>query len=398
MAQSKVAGKGFSTRAIHHGYDPYEGVGALNPPVYLSSTYAFPTVEDGSARFAGEQAGYVYSRVGNPTTCLLEQRIADLEGGEAALVTASGMGATTSLLWTLLQPGDEVIADKTLYGCTFGFFNHGLAKFGVKITHLDLTEPSNLEAAINAQTKVVFFESPANPNMRLVDIAAIAAIAHRHGAKVVVDNTYCTPYLQRPIEFGADYVVHSATKYLGGHGDLIAGAMVGPKESLDQVRFYGIKDMTGAVLSSQDAFLILRGIKTLTLRMDRHCQNAQSIAEYLAGHEKVAVCHYPGLPSFPQYELSRRQMKQPGGMVAFELKGGIDAGRRFMNALQLITRAVSLGDAESLAQHPASMTHSFYTPEERREHLIGEGLVRISAGLEDIEDLLGDVEQALAAA
>lgn len=398
MAQTTASRKGFSTRAIHHGYDPYEGVGALNPPVYLSSTFTFPTVEDGAARFAGEQAGYVYSRVGNPTTCLLEQRIADLEGGEAALVTASGMGATTSLLWTLLQPGDEVIADKTLYGCTFGFFNHGLAKFGVRITHLDLTDPGNLEAAISAQTRVVFFESPANPNMRLVDIAAIAAIAHRHDAKVVVDNTYCTPYLQRPIELGADYVVHSATKYLGGHGDLIAGAIVGPKESLDQVRFYGIKDMTGAVLSSQDAFLILRGIKTLALRMDRHCRNAQDIAEYLAGHEKVAVCHYPGLPSFPQYELSQRQMKLPGGMVAFELKGGIDAGRRFMNALQLITRAVSLGDAESLAQHPASMTHSFYTPEERREHLIGEGLVRISAGLEDIEDLLGDIEQALAAA
>jgi methionine-gamma-lyase len=397
MTQPNTSRKGFSTRAIHHGYDAYAGAGSLNPPVYLSSTYTFPTAEDGAARFAGEQAGYVYSRVGNPTTCLLEQRIADLEDGEAGLVTASGMGATASLLWTLLQPGDEIIADKTLYGCTFSFFNHGLAKFGVRITHLDMTEPANLEAAISAQTKVVFFESPANPNMRLVDIAAIAGIAHRHGAKLVVDNTYCTPYLQQPIALGADYVVHSATKYLGGHGDLIAGAIVGPKESLDQVRFYGIKDMTGAVLSSQDAFLILRGIKTLALRMDRHCQNAQRIAEYLARHEKVAVCHYPGLPSFPQYALAQQQMKQPGGMVAFELKDGIDAGRRFMNALQLITRAVSLGDAESLAQHPASMTHSSYTPEQRREHLIGEGLVRISAGLEDGEDLLEDVEQALAA-
>lgn len=395
MTQSNAPRRGFSTRAIHHAYDPYEGHGALNPPLYLSSTYTFPTVEDGSARFAGEQPGYVYSRVGNPTTHLLEQRIADLEGGEAALVTASGMGATTSLLWTLLAPGDEVIADKTLYGCTFGFFNHGLAKFGVKITHLDLTQPETLAAAISERTKVVFFESPANPNMRLVDIAAISAIAHRHGTKVVVDNTYCTPYLQRPIEHGADYVVHSATKYLGGHGDLIAGAIVGPQESLNQVRFYGIKDMTGAVLSSQDAFLILRGIKTLSLRMHRHTENAQGLAEYLAGHAKVAICHYPGLASFPQIELARRQMKLPGGMLAFELKDGLDAGKRFMNALQLITRAVSLGDAESLAQHPASMTHSFYTPEERQEHLIGEGLVRISAGLEDLEDLLEDVGQAL---
>jgi len=398
MPETKNTRPGFSTRAIHHAYDPYAGHGSLNPPLYLSSTYAFPTVEDGAARFAGEQAGYVYSRVGNPTTNLLEQRIADLEGGEAALVTASGMGATTSLLWTLLKPGDELIADKTLYGCTFGFFNHGLAKFGVKITHIDLTEPANLEAAINASTRIVFFESPANPNMRLVDIAAVAAIARRHDAKVVVDNTYCTPYLQRPIELGADYVVHSATKYLGGHGDLIAGAIVGPRESLDKVRFYGIKDMTGAVLSAQDAFLVLRGIKTLALRMHRHSENAQGIAGFLAAHDKVEVCHYPGLASFPQLELAQRQMKLPGGMVAFELKGGIEAGRRFMNALRLVTRAVSLGDAESLAQHPASMTHSFYTPEERKEHLIGEGLVRISAGLEDLPDLLADIEQALRAA
>lgn len=398
MAETASARKGFSTRAIHHAYDPYAGHGALNPPVYLSSTYTFPTVEAGAARFAGEEAGYVYSRVGNPTTVLLEQRIADLEGGEAALVTASGMGATTSLLWTLLQPGDEVIADKTLYGCTFSFFNHGLARFGIKVTHVDLTEPAALEAVMNAGSKVVFFESPANPNMRLVDIAAVCAIAHRHGAKVVVDNTYCTPYLQRPIELGADYVVHSATKYLGGHGDLIAGAIVGPKDALDQVRCVGIKDMTGAVLSSQDAFLILRGIKTLALRMERHSGNAQGIAEFLAGHDKVAACHYPGLASFPQSALARRQMKLPGGMVAFELKGGIDAGRRFMNALQLITRAVSLGDAESLAQHPASMTHSSYSPDERKAHMISEGLVRISAGLEDLDDLLEDIAQALRAA
>lgn len=389
---------GFSTRAIHHAYDPYAGHGALNPPMYLSSTYTFPTVEDGAARFAGEQEGFVYSRVGNPTTLLLEQRLANLEGGEAGLVTASGMGATTSLLWTLLQPGDEVIADKTLYGCTFGFLNHGLARFGVRITHVDLTDPANLAAAIGPATRVVFFESPANPNMRLVDIAAVADIAHCHDARVIVDNTYCTPYLQRPIELGADYVVHSATKYLGGHGDLIAGAIIGPAESLQQVRFHGIKDMTGAVLSSQDAFLVLRGLKTLALRMRRHSENAQGIAELLAGHDKVAAVHYPGLPSFPQFELARRQMALPGGMVAFELKGGIKAGRRFMNALGLVTRAVSLGDAESLAQHPASMTHSFYTPEERQAHMISEGLVRISAGLEDLDDLLADVGQALAVA
>ncbi|HMM54004.1 MAG TPA: methionine gamma-lyase [Candidatus Desulfobacillus sp.] len=398
MSASKTAGKGFATRAIHHGYDCYAGHGSVNPPVYLSSTYAFPTVEDGSARFAGEQDGFVYSRVGNPTTALLEARLADLEGGEAALATASGMGATTSLLWTLLSPGDELIADKTLYGCTYGFFNHGLAKFGVKVRHLDLSEPASLAAAISTKTKVVFFETPANPNMRLVDIEAVSAIARRHGALTVVDNTYCTPYLQRPLALGADYVVHSATKYLGGHGDLLAGAIVGPKESLDAVRLYGIKDMTGAVLSAQDAFLVLRGLKTLNLRMERHSSNAQALAECLAGHDKVAACHFPGLDGFPQRELARRQMRLPGGMIAFELKGGIEAGRRFMNALQLVTRAVSLGDAESLAQHPASMTHSFMTPEEREELLIGDGLVRLSAGLEDPQDLLDDIRQALTVA
>ncbi len=386
---------GFATRAIHHAYDPYAGHGALNPPLYHSSTYCFPTVADGMARFAGEQTGFVYSRVGNPTTCLLEERLANLEHGEAALVTASGQGATSSLLWTLLAPGDELIADQTLYGCTFAFFHQGLEKFGIKVRHLDLTEPANLEAAISAKTRMVFFESPANPNMRLVDIAAITAIARRHGALTVVDNTYCTPYLQRPLELGADFVVHSATKYLGGHGDLLAGAIVGPRETLDEVRYVGIKDMTGAVLSSQDAFLVLRGLKTLALRMDRHCLNAQRVAAYLSAHPQVAVVHYPGLASFPQHSLARRQMAQPGGMVAFELKGGITAGRRFMNALRLFTRAVSLGDAESLAQHPASMTHAVYSEEVRAAHFISEGLVRLSVGLEDSEDLLGDLEQAL---
>ena len=386
---------GFSTRAIHHAYDPYEGHGALCPPVYLSSTYTFPTVAEGMARFAGEQPGYVYSRVGNPTTRLLEERLANLEGGEAALVTASGQGATTSLLWTLLKPGDELIADKTLYGCTFAFFHHGLEKFGVQVRHLDLTDPANLAAAISSRTKLVFFETPANPNMRLVDIAAVADIARRHGALMVVDNTYCTPYLQRPLELGADLVVHSATKYLGGHGDLLAGAIVGPKATLDEVRFLGIKDMTGAVLSSQDAFLILRGLKTLALRMDRHCLNARLVAEFLASHPAVAVVHFPGLASFPQYRLARQQMAEPGGMVAFELKGGFEAGQRFMDALKLFTRAVSLGDAESLAQHPASMTHAVYSLEERAAHFISEGLVRLSVGLEDGEDLLADLEQAL---
>jgi len=394
MSDSKKQA-GFATRAIHHAYDPYAGHGSLNPPLYLSSTYTFPTIADGAARFAGEQAGYVYSRVGNPTTALLEERIANLEGGEAALVTASGQGATTSLLWTLLQPGDEVIADQTLYGCTYAFFHKGLEKYGVRIRHVDLSDPKNLERALTPATRVVFFESPANPNMRLVDIAAVAAIAREHKIWSVIDNTYCTPYLQRPLALGADFVIHSATKYLGGHGDLLAGAIVGPKVMLDEVRAVGIKDLTGAVLSSQDAFLVLRGLKTLSLRMERHSASAQRLAEYLEAHPKVAIVHYPGLKSFAQFDLAQRQMRLPGGMIAFELKAGIEAGIRFMDQLQLFTRAVSLGDAESLAQHPASMTHAVYTPEERAEHQISDGLIRLSVGLEDVEDLLADLDQAL---
>ena len=398
MSESKSSKQGFSTRAIHHAYDAYAGYGSLNPPVYMSSTYTFPTIADGAARFAGEQAGYVYSRVGNPTTVLLEERLANLEGGEAALVTASGQGATTSLLWTLLQPGDEIIADKTLYGCTYAYFHTGLEKFGVKVRHADLTDTAVIEQMISPATRMIFFESPANPNMRLVDIAAVSAIARKHNIWTVIDNTYCTPYLQRPIELGADFVIHSATKYLGGHGDLLAGAIVGPKAILDEVRGVGIKDLTGAVLSSQDAFLVLRGLKTLSLRMQRHSASAQTLAESLEAHPKVAVVHYPGLKSFRQYKLAQRQMALPGGMIAFELKAGMDAGIRFMDQLKLFTRAVSLGDAESLAQHPASMTHAVYSPEERAAHGISDGLIRLSVGLEDVEDLLGDLDQALMSA
>ncbi|MNJ53189.1 Methionine gamma-lyase [compost metagenome] len=246
-------------------------------------------------------------------------------------------------------------------------------------------------------TRVIYFESPANPNMHMADIAGVAKIARKHGATVVVDNTYCTPYLQRPLELGADLVVHSATKYLSGHGDITAGLVVGRKALVDRVRLEGLKDMTGAVMSPQDAALLMRGMKTLTLRMERHCSNAQAVAQYLQAHCAVELINYPGLPSFAQYELAKRQMRLPGGMIAFELKGGIDAGRRFMNALQLFSRAVSLGDAESLAQHPASMTHSSYTAQERAQYGISEGLVRLSVGLEDIDDLLADIEQALKA-
>lgn len=388
---------GFSTRAIHQGYDPQSHGGALVPPVYQTATYAFASVEYGAACFAGEQAGHVYSRISNPTLALLEQRMASLEGAEAGLALASGMGAITSTLWTLLRPGDELIVGETLYGCTFAFLHHGIGEFGVKIRHVDLSDLAALEAAITPQTRMIYFETPANPNMHLVDIPAVVGVARRHELLVTVDNTYCTPYLQRPLELGADLVVHSATKYLSGHGDLTAGMVLGRRALIERIRLQGLKDMTGAVLSAQDAALLMRGLKTLALRMERHCSNALRVAQFLERQAQIEVIRYPGLSSFPQFGLAQRQMRLPGGMIAFELKGGQQAGRRFMNALQVFSRAVSLGDAESLAQHPASMTHSSYTAQERAEHGISEGLVRLSVGLEDIEDLLADLGQALRA-
>ncbi|WP_372096171.1 methionine gamma-lyase [Tistrella mobilis] len=387
--------RSFSTRAIHSGYDPAANDGALTPPLHLTSTFVFETAEAGGEMFAGTRPGHVYSRISNPTLDLLERRMADLEGAEAGLALASGMGAITATLWTLVSPGDEVIVDRTLYGCTFAFMRHGLARFGVTITHVDLTDPENLAAAIGPRTRVVYFETPANPNMRLVDIRRVSEIARAAGAVTVVDNTYATPRLTRPIELGADLVVHSATKYLGGHGDLVAGLVVGDAETIGRIRLEGLKDMTGAVMAPFNAMLILRGLKTLSLRMERHSASALAVAQMLNAHPAVASVWYPGLADFPQHDLARRQMALPGGMIAFELTGGLAAGRETMNRLGLIGRAVSLGDAESLIQHPASMTHSTYTPEERAAYGISDGLIRLSVGLEDPEDLLEDLEQAL---
>jgi len=388
--------QGFATRAIHHGYDPRDHQGALVPPVYHTSTFTFETAQDGGRCFAGIQAGYFYTRIGNPTLALFESRMACLEGGAAAVAFGSGMGAICSTLWTLLRPGDEIIVDRALYGCTFAFLHHGLEEFGIKVRHIDLREPQNLKASISSNTKLVYIETPVNPTMTLVDIAAVAAIAHQHGLKVVVDNTYCSPYLQQALLLGADVVVHSATKYIGGHGDVTAGvAVMADAQVASQIRMQGLKDLTGAVLSPQDAFLLLRGLKTLELRLERHCDNAEAVVELLLSHPAVQTVYYPGIPSSPQYELAKRQMRRFGGIVAFELKGGEHAGKVFLNALQMVARAVSLGDSESLAQHPASMTHSSYTPEERARSGISDGLLRLSVGLETAQDLLHDLRQSL---
>ncbi|MBF0251101.1 MAG: methionine gamma-lyase [Alphaproteobacteria bacterium] len=386
---------GFSTRAIHDGYDPQDYHGALNPPVFLSSTFAFPSAEQGGQRFAGEDRGFIYHRVGNPGVDIVERRLAHLEGGEAGLLTSSGMGAITAVLWTMLGQGDEIIADKTLYGCTFSLLRHHAERFGIKARFVDMTDPAKLAEAIGPSTKIVYCETPANPNMRICDIAGLSDVCTAHGATFVVDNTYCTPYLQRPLELGADIVVHSATKYLSGHGDLLAGAVVASREIIDKVRFVGVKEMNGAVISSFDAYLLMRGMKTLSLRMDRHSQSASRLARVLAGHDTVEAVYYPGLEDFPQHDLAKRQMAAFGGMVALELKGGFESGRRFMDALKLVTTAVSLGDAETLVQHPASMTHSTYAPEERARHGFTDGLIRISVGLEDYADIEADILEAL---
>jgi methionine-gamma-lyase len=388
---------GMATRAIHHGYDPMRYEGALNPPVFMTSTYAFPDAATGAARFAGTDNGFMYSRMGNPTVQVLERRIADLESAEAAVAMASGMGAITAASWSLLQSGDEIVADVTLYGCTYSYFIHGLSRFGVSTTFVDLTQPEQLARAITPRTRLVYFETPCNPNMRVIDIARVAEIAHSFGVPVMVDNTYCTPMLQRPIEFGADVVIHSATKYLGGHGDLLAGLVCGRLDAMQRVRMHGLKDLTGAVMSAMDAFLILRGLKTLELRMERHCASAMELSRRLQNHPVVTQVIYPGLAGFPQYEVAKQQMSAFGGMIAFEIRGGSPAGHRFMDALDLVTCAVSLGDAETLVQHPATMTHSAYTPEERAHHEITDGMLRLSVGLENLEDIWSDLDQALRA-
>lgn len=388
--------KKFATKAIHGGHKKDPVSGALTTPIYQTSTFVFDSAEQGGRRFALEEDGFIYSRLGNPTNAQLEEKMALLENGEACMSTGSGIGAITSALWTALKAGDHIVASKTLYGCTYAMLNHGISRYGVEVTFVDATNLDEVKGAMKENTKVVYLETPANPDLKLVDIEAISKIAHEvEGCMVFVDNTFCTPYLQRPLELGADVVVHSATKYLNGHGDVIAGFVVGKKDFITQVRLFGVKDMTGSVLSPFDAYLILRGMKTLQIRMDRHTKNAIEVAKFLESHPNVETVSYPGLESFPQYELAKKQMDMPGGMIAFEVKGGLEGGKKLLNSLELCTLAVSLGDCETLIQHPASMTHSPYTQEERAEAGISEGLIRISVGLEDAEDIIADLKQGL---
>ena len=386
---------GLGTTAIHAG-TLKNLYGTLAMPIYQTSTFIFDSAEQGGRRFALEEAGYIYTRLGNPTTTVLENKIAALEEGEAAVATASGIGAISSSLWTVLKAGDHVVTDKTLYGCTFALMNHGLTKFGVEVTFVDTSNLDEVKKAMKENTRVVYLETPANPNLKIVDLEGVCKVAHTNpNTLVIVDNTFATPYMQKPLKLGVDVVVHSATKYLNGHGDVIAGLVVTNKELADQIRFVGLKDMTGAVLGPQEAYYIIRGLKTFEIRMERHCKNARTIADFLNKHPKVEKVYYPGLESHPGYEIAKKQMKDFGAMISFELKGGFEAGKTLLNNLKLCSLAVSLGDTETLIQHPASMTHSPYTKEEREAAGITDGLVRLSVGLENVEDIIADLEQGL---
>lgn len=396
MNREKMEKMGFGTKTIHGGHIGDKQFGSLVTPIHRTSTFVFNSAEEGGRRFALEEPGYIYSRLGNPTNAEVEERVAILEKAEAAVSTASGIGAISSSLWTALKAGDHVIASDTLYGCTFALLNHGLTRFGIEVTFVDVSNLEEVKNAMKANTRVVYLETPANPTLKVTNIEEISKIAHANeNCLVFVDNTFCTPYIQRPLEHGADVVLHSATKYLNGHGDVIAGFAAGNADFITQVRLVGVKDMTGAVLSADDAYLVLRGMKTLELRMEKHCANAMKVAEFLEGHAAVEKVYYPGLESFEYYELAKKQMDLPGAMIAFELKGGVEEGRIVMNNVHLAALAVSLGDAETLIQHPASMTHSPYTAEERAACGISDGLVRLSVGLESSEDIIADLKQSL---
>ncbi len=384
------------TQAIHAGRINDEQFGSLATPLYQTSTFIFDDAAQGAARFAGEADGYIYSRLGNPTTRQLEQRVAAMEGMEDAAATATGMGAVSGALLANLQSGDHLISSKAVYGCSFALMNHMLTKFGIEVTFVDMTEPSNIEKAIQENTKMIFCETPINPNLVVLDLEKIANIAKKHQLISVVDNTFLTPVLQQPAKFGIDIVIHSATKYLNGHGDVVAGIICGSKEMIGEIKMTALKDI-GATMSPHDAWLILRGIKTLPIRMERHCHNAQCVAEFLENHPKIDKVYYPGLKSHDGYKFIGSQMKAAGGVIAFEIKGDIKDGENFINKTELFSLAVSLGDAESLIQHPASMTHSPYSQEERLAAGISDSLIRVSVGLENVEDIIADLEQALSA-
>lgn len=383
------------TLAVRAGQEACPVTGAIATPIYQTTNFEFENVADGAKKCESIANGYCYTRLGNPTQAALEAKMAALEGGEDALAFATGVASVSALLFSQLQMGDHVVVDDTCYSATHYLFDTLLPKFGVTVTFIDTSKIENVEAAIRPNTKMIYFESPANPTVKLVDLQAIAAIARSRKILSVIDSTFASPILQRPLAHGIDVVLHSATKYIGGHGDVMGGILVGTKKLMHIVRDDTLKNM-GGVIGPFDAYLLIRGLKTLEVRMQKHCANAMDVARYLESHPKVRRVFYPGLPSHPQHELAKRQMDGFGGMVCFELQKGLEAGITFMDSLRFCRLAVSLGDVDTLIQHPASMTHWYISREEREKSGITDGLVRMSVGIEDSEDIIADLEQALA--
>lgn len=384
----------FETKAIHIGYDANEHKGALVPPLFQTSTFTFPNAVEGEERFAGNREGYIYSRLGNPTVKVLQDRIAALEQGEAALAFASGMAAVSAMLFYLTKSGDHILCSEGIYGCTFGLLQLMEEKYQITHSLIAMNDEQSLRKSLKETTSCIYIETPINPTMKLVDLEMVARVAKEYHVPVVVDNTFSSPYIQQPLTRGCDYVIHSATKYIGGHGDVIAGLIIGKKAELKEMAMTIQKDI-GGVISPFDAWLLLRGIKSLPVRLDRHCDNAEKIVALLKKHPKVKKVYYPGDKDSTQYELAKKQMKRFGGMISFELDGTKKDAQTLLNHCKLIKISVSLGDAETLIQHPATMTHAVVPAEKRKKMGISDSLVRLSVGLEAWEDLWGDLKQAL---
>jgi methionine-gamma-lyase len=384
---------GFHTRSIHSGQDPVTG--AVSVPIYQSSTFAFENTNQGSARFAGTEDGYIYTRLGNPTIRALEDCVANLEGGYRGLATASGMAAVCAVYVATLGQGAHVVSSCSVYGPSRTVLEQHFSRFGVDATFVHTETPGEIEKAIRPETRLVYVETPANPTVEITDLARAAEAAHAAGALLCVDNTFCSPCLQRPIEHGCDIVLHSMTKFLNGHADVVAGILVA-KDEATFAKLRPVVTSFGGTMDPHQAWLVLRGLKSLPMRVDRGQQNAMAIATMLEESDKVEWVRYPGLPSHPAHELAQRQMDGPGALISFELKGGFEAGRTLLDSVKLMILAVSLGGIETLIQHPASMTHAGMSKEAREKAGITDGLVRLSVGCEDLDDLQRDLEQALA--
>lgn len=383
----------FDTKLIHAGEnnDPH---GAINVPIYQSSTFRFDNAQQGADLFSGEKDGYIYTRIGNPTTHALEETIATLEGGCGAIATGSGMGAVSTIYFSLLSQGDHMVSTDSVYGPSRMLAENHLSRFGIESTFVNTSKPEEVEKAMRPETKLLFVETPSNPTMVVTDLSAMAEIAHSHGALLAVDNTFASPYLQKPIQFGADVVFHSITKFINGHSDVVGGIIIG-KEEETYKRVRKMMVAMGTCMDPHQAYLVLRGVRTLSIRVRQSQESAIKVAEWLEKHPKVEWVRYVGLPSHPQHDLAKKQMTGFGSMIAFELKGGLESGRRVMDNIKLAVLAVSLGGVESLIEHPASMTHASIPAKEREASGITDGLVRYSVGIENVEDILGDLDQAL---